>query len=29
MYTMLCIRLNVTYTLRIMTRYRSSLGEGH
>jgi len=27
MYTMLCTRLDVSYALRIMTRYQSSLGE--
>jgi hypothetical protein len=29
MYMMLCTRLDVSYALRIMTKYWSSLGEGH
>ena len=29
MYAMLCTRLDVSYVLRVTSRYRFDLGEGH
>ena len=29
MYVMLCIRLDVSHALSVMSRYQANLGEGH